>query len=336
MRDYLEAASLPLVKIGGIPVPRLILGHLPFVGESYQGPEKNRELASRFSNVENTVKILSRAVAHYGVAVIGAQPSEGRLASLFLEAVRKTEQRTSVELALIACFRIPLVVGGKPVDDYRRWLTYYQAEKKVSGEVLKKYMEDPVLLCRENWEEKFRYTLLHGRPYERREIENMKIDFKKLDEAASSLQGFRLLFTEPGSETDFLTLTDRLDLLGEVVSRLQDRLGCATLLGIHHAGLTVPVLEKAGIRFEGYVTPVNRRGIMMFPTQEAAVEALKAASRPVIAIKPLGGGRIPPETAFRYVYSIPKVAACMVGVASERELDEAVSRALKAASLPKE
>ncbi len=43
MKNYVAACGFPLQKIGDIPVPRLILGHLPFVGESYQGSEKEAE-----------------------------------------------------------------------------------------------------------------------------------------------------------------------------------------------------------------------------------------------------------------------------------------------------
>ena len=57
MKSYVEASRFPLTEINGIPIPRLILGHLPFIGESYQGPEKNQMYINRFSNVENTIKI---------------------------------------------------------------------------------------------------------------------------------------------------------------------------------------------------------------------------------------------------------------------------------------
>ena len=59
----------------------------------------------------------------------------------------------------------------------------------------------------------------------------------------------------------------------------------------------------------------------MLPTQRLALEAVKNASRPVIAIKPLAGGRIPPKQAFDYVYENARVDSCMVGVGSEEELD---------------
>jgi predicted aldo/keto reductase-like oxidoreductase len=68
---------------------------------------------------------------------------------------------------------------------------------------------------------------------------------------------------------------------------------------------------------------------MMFPTQRLALEAVKKASKPVIAIKPLAGGRIPPNQAFEYVYENAAVDSCMVGAASEEELDTDLKAARK-------
>jgi hypothetical protein len=51
------------------------------------------------------------------------------------------------------------------------------------------------------------------------------------------------------------------------------------------------------------------------------LETVKNAKKPVIAIKSLAGGRIPPKEAFQYVYEIAGVDSCMVGVGSDEELD---------------
>jgi hypothetical protein len=136
-----------------------------------------------------------------------------------------------------------------------------------------------------------------------------------------SLQGFDVLFVEPGSETDFLAASGRLDLLNGLIEWIRGTCGYEVILGTHHAGTTIPILEESGISFHGYVTPVNQLGVMMFPTQHVALDAIKNASKPVIAIKPLAGGRIPARQAFQYVYEIAGVDSCMVGVSSEEELD---------------
>lgn len=178
-----------LITVGNVSVPNLILGHLPFVGESYQGVEKNQEYCERFLKVENTTKILKKAVEDFGVTAIANTPStEGKLSELLLEAINETIKATSVEIALIPCFRIPLRVGEKPIDDYRRWITYFEIEKKNTCEdLLKRYVEDPILQCREGWKEKFPKALKQLQPYDREEIKTLKIDHRRLEEAIQSL-----------------------------------------------------------------------------------------------------------------------------------------------------
>lgn len=331
MKNYIAACSFPLQKIGDIPVPRLILGHLPFVGESYQGSEKNREYTTKFSDKTNTVKILRIAVEKYGLTVTAAGvSSNSRLTRLFLEAVRETERLADTEIAIIPCIQIPLTIHGKPVDTYRRWLTYYEIERQLAEDIiLDKYLEDPVLQCRRDWKTKFKETLHHSKPYGRKELKDLQIDFESLEREITILEDYKILFAELGSETDFLALTDRLDLLETLVDRLHSTCGHRILLGVHHAGVTIPKLENSEIKFDGYVTPINRMGVMMFPTSRLAVEAIRVAKRPVIAIKPLAGGRIKSREALEYVYKEMEIDFCMIGVGSEREAEEDFSIAHK-------
>jgi len=78
-------------------------------------------------------------------------------------------------------------------------------------------------------------------------------------------------------------------------------------------------------RFDGYVTPVNKLGIMMFPTQKAVENAVRKARKQgklIVGIKPLAGGRIKPQEALSYVYKEIKADACMIGVSSVDEAKE--------------
>lgn len=329
MKNYIAACGFPLQKIDDILVPRLILGHLPFVGESYQGSKKNREYIARFSDTKNTVKILRIAVEKYGLTVTVAGASgDNRLTRLFLEAVKETERLADTEIAIIPCIQISLTIHGKPVDTYRRWLTYYEIERQIAGDmILDKYLEDPVLQCRRGWKSKFKETLNYSKPYGRRELKDLQIDFESLERQITTLDDYKILFTELGSETDFLAITNRLDLLETLVNSLRNTYGHRVLLGVHHAGVTIPKLENSEIKFEGYVTPINSMGIMMFPTRDSAVEAIRAAKKPVIAIKPLAGGRIKPKKALEHIYKEMDIDFCMIGVGSEREAEEDFSTA---------
>lgn len=325
--------TIPLTYIGGSSIPRLILGHLPFVGESYQGNKKNKEYIQKFSQVENTVKIVVKAINEYGVTAMAvASATECRLSSLLLVAVREVIAVTGTKLTLLPCFKIPLMVSEKPVDDYKRWVTYYKYElKKVEG-LLRKYVNDPILRCRRGWAKKFPEALDQGASYSRDEVKSLRIDYSGLETAIGSFSKYRIRFAEAGSESDFLTMTGRFDLLRDVISFLRRKLGCPILLGIHHAGTSIPLLEEKDVGNIGYITPVNNLGALMLPSKRSALMAIQASKKPIIAIKPLAGGRIPPETAFKYVFNEVKVNASMVGVASETEVDETFQTALNSLS----
>lgn len=328
MRDYLETSMFPSIKIGRVSVPRLILGNLPFLGESYQGPERNRNYAERFGNIDTTIKLLKHAISDYGLTVVGVMPPMmGQLSRLFFEALKTASAETGVDVGLIACFMIPLSIRGKKVDDCRRWLTYHMIEARNGIETSTKYLTDPILLCREGWAERFSQAIANLDPYGSEEIEDMTLDVPRLKDVLLSLEGFRILLIEPGSETDFLTLTGRTDILEEAVSTARDRMGCPVVVGTHHAGSTIPILEDTQIDISGYVTPLNTIGALMLPTVERALRAIRSARRPVIAIKAMAGGRVPPKEAFRHVFDEVGVASCMIGVATEAELREDVQAA---------
>ncbi|UCH01407.1 MAG: hypothetical protein JSV20_05880 [Candidatus Bathyarchaeota archaeon] len=314
----------PQIGIGGVLIPRLILGHLPFLGESYQGLTKNQEYREKFSKMENIVSLLQKAVTNYGVTAVACTPAvEGRLSATLRDALRRTIRFTSVEIGLIPCFMIPLRIGNKPVDVYRRWVTYYAYQSKlVNDSLLKKYINDPILRCRAGWKTKFQNAVTQLQPYSKEEIDLLRIDFNVLNDELRSLDSFKILLAEPGSENDFLALTGRLDLLETFANVLRDRLQCPVLLASHHAGSSISILETSQILFDGYLTPVNKLGVMMFPTQKMAIHAIKQTTKPVVAIKPLAGGRIPPKEAFDYIFKNQQVEACMVGIGSEAELDK--------------
>lgn len=322
MSRYFKQTGIPTTEIGGVKIPRLVLGTLPFLGESYQGPEKNRTYIQRFSNVETTTELLRKAISIYGLRAIGIMPSEiSGLSGLFFQAFKIASEETGVEPGLVACLTISLKIGSKPVDEYRRWITYYNIEASRDKNVAEKYFNDPILLCREGWKEKFPRAVTNLRSYSAREIRNLSYNRAKLEENLRVFKEYKVLLIELGSETDFLAMTGRIDIIQEILDYSKDSLGCPAILGIHHAGSTIPILENSCLDFGGYLTPLNKLGALMFPSKEEALKAIKNSKRPLIAIKPLAGGRIPPVKAFQFVYGESNANACMVGVASEEELE---------------
>lgn len=331
MKGYVEACKVPLIKVGATLVPKIMLGHLPFVGQSYQGREKDEDFLRRFSDPKNIIRVIAKAAREYGLTAMSVAPNtlEGP-SHILLRAIKEAIKSVGIEIAVAPCLSIPLKVDDRPIDDYRRWLTYLDYEVSVAGkEVLNRYINDPILLCRPRWRENFIYALTGASPYSDDELKKLRVDYGRLREVLRSLEGFKVMFIEPGSEVDFLALTGKLDLLEELISFLKDKVSKTVVLGTHHAGMTIPILDEAKIKFDGYLTPVNKLGVMMFPTEELALRGVEATSKVIIAIKTMAGGRVPPREAFQYVFKEVGVEACMIGVGSEEELDEDVKEALK-------
>ena len=161
------------------------------------------------------------------------------------------------------------------------------------------------------------------------EIDKFKIDYAVVKDVLSRLNEMSILYVEIGSETDFLTMCNRLDLLRNLINLISNNFRYKCLFGCHHSGTTIPILESSTINFDGYVTPANKLGVMMFPTQQESEGAIKNATKSVIAIKPFAGGRIRPKDAFRYVYDKLEIKSCMIGVGSEKELGGDVSSAVE-------
>jgi hypothetical protein len=137
----------------------------------------------------------------------------------------------------------------------------------------------------------------------------------------------RVGYTEFGSETDFLAMIGRFDILGELVDKAKSYGSRNVLFGVHHAGVTIPLLDDQLDGFHGYVTPLNTVGIMMFPTKLSAERAVRSSEKAVYAIKPLAGGRVKPKKAFAYVFDFD-VEGCMIGIGSVAELKEDINVAI--------
>ncbi len=298
---------------------RIVLGNLPMLGISYQGTVKDKEYKERFRDKAEMKKVI-RTALKYGVRFFAASHRAfNQLAPTYLEAVSEVEAENETALWLIPCIDVPLRFRNNKIDDYRRWKTHLEYEtKKYRRQILQRYLEDPILNCRQGWKE----GLVEAKPYEHDELKKeMEIDWKIWEETITEFRDYNVAWVEPGSGTDFLAIS-RIDLLNELLDATR-KMGHRVLLGSHHVGATHELITTRLLNgFEGFVTPINKLGAMMFPTQKQAEKAIKDAKKQgklVVAIKPFAGGRIPPEEASSYVFKEVEADACMIGVGSEAE-----------------
>ena len=297
----------------------IILGNLPMLGVSYQGATKDSEYKERFRNKAEMKKVV-RTALNYDVKFFAASSRTfNPLAPNYLDAVKEIEAEDKKEIRLIPCIDVPLRFKGKRVDDYRKWKTHLEYETEQYGSQIKqRYLEDPILNCRQGWKE----GLNSAKPYKHDELVNdLEIDWKAWETSINEFSDYNVGWIEPGSGTDFLAIS-RMDLLEELLDKTRQT-GHRVLLGSHHIGASNQLISKRNVKgYDGFVTPVNKLGAMMFPTQEMAEASIKDAKKQgklVVAIKPFAGGRIPPEEALTYVFKEVEVDACMVGIGSATE-----------------
>ncbi|MCD6537807.1 hypothetical protein J7L18_04270 [Candidatus Bathyarchaeota archaeon] len=301
---------------------RIILGNLPFLGISYQGREKDLKYRERFSN-KSEIKRVMKVALKYNVNFFAASSREfSDLSSLHLEAVKELEEEEEADIELIVCISIPLWIGGSKVNDYKRWKTHILYESERFGEsVLQKALDDPILNLRPRWKE----LILSVKAYPLSQLRSrLKIDWRRWESSIDYFSDWNVAWIEPGSEIDFIALA-RTDLIGDLIDSIRDA-GYRSLLGSHHLGVTGQLIRESGIGgFDGYVTPINKLGVMMFPSKkevERASRRIRSEGKMLIAIKPFAGGRIPPKEALTYVYRNVEADACMIGVASVEEAEE--------------
>ncbi|RJS75000.1 hypothetical protein CW710_00400 [Candidatus Bathyarchaeota archaeon] len=301
-------------------IPRLILGSQPFLGESYQGEEKNRIYRDRFSDESFTTRLLIEAY-RLGLDTVSVMAMPDNHLFQKLLKVLKRLREEGLEFKAAPCISIPLRIDETPVEDYRRWLTYYVYESKLVGEeaVKGKYFQDPILLTRPGWRERFSKVLKYYKPYTETDFKRLRIDFKAVSDRIRLYEDLGKPFANIGSESDFLAVAGRFDLLGEMIDRLRAAGYKSVLISSHHAGSTIPLVEDSRLKPDGYATPLNPLGALMLPSMESALNAIRMVRDKVVAIKPLAGGRVDPFEAFRFLAD-EEVKYCMVGVASLEEL----------------
>ncbi|MEM1575115.1 MAG: hypothetical protein QXF09_05890 [Nitrososphaerota archaeon] len=301
---------------------KIILGNLPLIGISYQGKQKDEEYKERFSNKEEIKKVMKVAL-NFGLRYFAASSHDfNELSPIYLNAIKELEEDEGIEIFLIPCMKIPLKLGKEEINDYRRWATHLNYEvEKFGKEIIENYFNDPILNCRYKWKE----NLKIAKPYSLKELEKeLKIDWEKWENNIYKFSDYKIAWIELGSESDFIIIS-RIDLLEELIDRTLD-IGYRVLLGSHHFGVSSSIIEEEKIRkFDGYVTPINKLGVMMFPNKkevENNIMKIKESGKIIIAIKPFAGGRIKPKEALDYVYKKMKVSSCMIGVGSIEEAEE--------------
>lgn len=92
-------------------------------------------------------------------------------------------------------------------------------------------------------------------------------------------------------------------------------------LATHQPGIAIPQLEQMDIDCSAYLAPVNKKGKHMVPSMGKTLEAVKNATKKVVAMKPLAVGNMSPEEGFPFV--LEHTDAFCVGFSSKEQVDDA-------------
>jgi len=332
MKTYLEACTVPTVAIGEVEIPRLIMGIHPFDGYGYVSPERDRAMLEHFSEFQRIVDVLSY-VAGEGITVVQTDHMEPHLHRQHLVAIWKTMSQTGIEIGTVPFLVVPVALDGKPVDQKRVHATFDKNAYERYGEEYREYFKtDPIVAYVSGGhgaEEDMLVQFEQVPPYAQEEIDRMEIDYRTFEGYIGFFDGFDKLIADPGAEIDLLAPGGRFDLIEEYIAYLRKHFR-AVVTSVHHPGITIPALEEGGASFDGYITPLNKPGMFMLPTPQSALEAVRNSTRPVIAIKPMAGGRLVKQEAFDYVLNEIGAAACMFGLGRMDEVQHTVSEAKKA------
>jgi hypothetical protein len=299
------------------------MGIHPYDGCSYVNAQRDAENARSFGQVSSVVAPLRYAVEEAGITAVQVDHMIPMLNRLHLQAIWETEQLTGVKLGLVAYILVPVTFRGQEMPySERAYATFYAHNERLGGEAFRTHIrQDPILHYNLHGDWSALVTPERVPPYTVEDAAHFEIDYARLEWYLGFFAGCDVLIADPGAEIDILAMTGRFDLIREYVSFLRQRFG-TVITSVHHAGVTIPLLERENIPVDGYLTPVNALGAAMSPTRELALDAIRQAGKPIIAIKPMAGGRYLGHQAFEFVLNEVGVAATMFGMGTLEQVRE--------------
>jgi len=328
LRGYLEGSKFPLTEIAGKKIPQIILGTHPFDGTTYTSMERDQRFREMWKGPQSMVDVMKPIIQRFGVTASRGFPSDSKLSKWHQEALKMTMKALDIEIAIV----LGSILPRKKRLDVSPYL--YRLSFKMAGEAFQKtWRGDPInqyWFKKRNWTESeieaftTESTVLPLPPPPA--LKNAEVDYERLETLLNRWKGFNVPIYASNEAWEFMVLAQRFDELQELVTLIKKRFG-TFLLGTHYAGIIIPMVEAAGVKVDGYSTPVNAAGILMFPTPTLALKALRTTTKPIIAIKPLGGGRVHPNHAFTYLFQEIGVHAAMVGIGSMNEAEETLNAA---------
>mgnify|MGYP000176751989 CR=1 FL=1 len=144
-------------------------------------------------------------------------------------------------------------------------------------------------------------------------------DLKKIEEEIALLKRMRakICLLHGNAVDDLLNPVKRVINHAEEMLQIIREKGLIPGIACHDAR-AILYSDEQGYDAKIYATPVNKIGFWMNP-EGLTLKIIRQTEKPVIALKPLASGRIPPEEGLEFTLSIPDVTAVAIGVANYEE-----------------
>lgn len=311
-------------------LPNLIMGLHPYDGVSYKNKNIDKKNLELFKNACSVSKVYEYVIKKYNLSMAQIDHMNPILNRQHIQALQETENKTKKKIDLLAYILIPIKYENKIISYSKRsHATLFHADMNHIGyeKYINKIYKDEILKYNLDGDYNNLITSNNTKPYTEMESENFTIDYSLLEQYIGFFHGCDILIADPGAEIDLLAITGRFDLIKEYINFLRKKFKIV-ITSVHHAGITIPLLEENNIDIDGYLTPTNKLGMMMFPNRETVEFAVKNTNKPVIGMKPLAGGRFLGEKAFEYVFDKLKINSCMFGMGTIKQADSTIKSAL--------
>lgn len=122
--------------------------------------------------------------------------------------------------------------------------------------------------------------------------------------------------------TDLALGYDMVEVIKSFYNYIKDKYKVIPAFGTLNYPKMCDMLDKAGIEEALIMTAVNKKGFLMNPSREAYEKKLKYSKHSVMAMATLASGRILPEEAYEYIYSLNNIKSVIVGVSSKEHADQ--------------
>jgi hypothetical protein len=280
------------------PLDRLILGSNAFEGVSYTSRAQSLHYLEHFGKPENVVAVLA-AAHNLGIKTFMLSNTENVMAAL-----EKFDRAQELTL-------LPVIPN---VYEYARDAT----EKGVLGSVLEKAK-------RIDMYQKIRFGLRalgKIKSIISKDVLDLLVDL--IDFELASFRRYKLgaVFLH-GQVTDLALSSHNKGILELFLNLIRDNYGLEPMLATHNFGTLIPQLIKWEIRIP-VMAPLNKKGFLMKPSQEACETLVRESGYPIIAKKVFAGGRLTPEEAFGYLAD-KKIISAVVGIGSVPEAYHSLS-----------